>query len=133
MKQNLFVYGTLIKEFAPSEIAETVAKLKYVGEGFVYGSLYDLGEYPGAILSGLPKSKIFGRVYQIPSNTDVLQKLDSYEGFYSLDSLNNLFVRKETIISLINGKKIKGWFYEYNGSVNSSNLIKSGDYSKVAA
>lgn len=132
MSNYLFVYGTLLGEFAPPEIAETVKKMEYVSNGFVYGHLYNLGEYPGAILNDSIKSKIFGRIYKLPSDEDILQKLDEYEGFFPHQSAPNLFVRKETCIFLENGKQLNGWIYEYNRRVKSSALIKSGDYSKIA-
>jgi len=133
MKKYLFVYGTLMDEFAPPEIAETVRKFEYVGNGFVYGRLYDLGEYPGAILDNKTESKIFGRVYQFVPDLSILQKLDDYEGFSPHQSSSNLFVRKEIPITLKDGRKINGWIYEYNRSVEPSTLIKSGDYSELAA
>ncbi len=133
MVNHLFVYGTLLDKFAPSEINKTIKKLKYVDDGYVFGCLYDLGEYPGAVLNNSTQTKIFGRVYQLPSDISVLQRLDEYEEFYSNNSLPNLFVRKKTIINLKNGRKIKGWIYEYNQDVKSLPIIESGDYSKIAA
>ncbi len=133
MKEYLFVYGTLMNEFAPTEVAETMTRLKYLGDGFVYGRLYDLGEYPGAILGKKTESKIFGRVYQLPPDSSILQKLDDYEEFSPHQSSPNLFVRKKTLIVLKDGRRIRGWIYEYNRNIKSSTLIKSGDYSKIAA
>ncbi len=133
MKNYLFVYGTLVDKYAPPEIAETVKKLKYVSDGFVFGRLYDLGEYPGAILDSFAGTKIFGRVYQLPSNANVLQDLDEYEEFFPRNSSPNLFVRKKTIVFLNDGRKITSWIYEYNSDVESRLLIESGDYSKIAA
>ena len=51
MKDYLFAYGTLADDTAPKEIAAAMKRLKFAGEGFVFGRLYDIGEYPGAILS----------------------------------------------------------------------------------
>jgi len=133
MKNYLFVYGTLANEYAPPEIAETVKHLKYIGEGFVFGRLYDVGEYPAAILDDSKQTKIFGRIYQLPTEPNVLQKLDDYEEFYSLDSPQNLFVRKRTTVFSKSGNKLIGWIYEYNKKVKPSSLIKSGDYSEIAA
>lgn len=133
MSEYLFVYGTLISEYAPPEIEETVKKLKYIGDGFVYGRLYDLGEYPGAILGNSAKTKIFGRIYQLPTDTDVLQKLDEYEEFYPHRLHKNLFVRKKTTVFLDEGKKIKAWIYEYNQEIDSTQVIESGNYSELAA
>ena len=50
MKDYLFAYGTLAEDRVPLEIASAVKRLKYVGDGFIFGRLYDLGDYPGAVL-----------------------------------------------------------------------------------
>jgi len=50
MSDYLFTYGTLKHGHAPDEIASAVTKLRPVGKGFVPGVLYDLGDYPGAVL-----------------------------------------------------------------------------------
>lgn len=133
MKNYLFVYGTLLDEYAPPEVAETVRRLEYVGDGFVRGRLYDLGEYPGAVLDGAARTKIYGRVYLLPDDADVLEKLDDYEEFHPHDeSSQDIFVRRETVVFLRDGRKLRGWIYEYNRAVKSSALIESGDYSKIA-
>jgi hypothetical protein len=50
MSAHLFTYGTVQPDRAPDEIAPIMAQLRRVGKGFVRGLLYDLGNYPGAIL-----------------------------------------------------------------------------------
>jgi gamma-glutamylcyclotransferase (GGCT)/AIG2-like uncharacterized protein YtfP len=133
MKEYLFAYGTLAEENAPQEIASTVKKLKYAGEGFILGHLYDLGEYPGAVLNASRSNKIFGKIYELPDDPDLLDRLDAYEKFDPENSATSLFVRRQAPIARPNKKKIKGWVYEYNGDVRSLSLIKSGYYSPIAA
>ena len=58
MSDTLFAYGTLRPGHAPDEIAPAVEKLRRVGEGFVTGVLYDLGNYPGAVLDPSSTQKI---------------------------------------------------------------------------
>jgi gamma-glutamylcyclotransferase (GGCT)/AIG2-like uncharacterized protein YtfP len=99
MKDYLFVYGTLAKEIAPREIAAAVKKLKDVGQGFILGRLYDIGEYPGAVLNGDPQDKIFGRIYQLPGDPEVLDRLDKYEGFDPTHPAQSAFVRRRTSIN----------------------------------
>lgn len=132
MINYLFVYGTLMDEYAPPKIAETVKKLKYVGKGFVYGRLYDLSEYPGAILDDSTDKKVFGRVYRLPGEESILQNLDEYEEFFPHQSSPSLFVRKKTVVSLESGRKINCWIYEYNKDITSAQMIESGEYSQVA-
>jgi gamma-glutamylcyclotransferase (GGCT)/AIG2-like uncharacterized protein YtfP len=130
MKDYLFVYGTLAKEIAPREIAAAVKKLKDVGRGFILGRLYDIGEYPGAVLNGGPQDKIFGRIYQLPGDPAVLDQLDTYEGFDPAAPAQSVFVRRRTSINRPNKTILKGWVYEYNRDVSSQPRIKNGQYSQ---
>jgi gamma-glutamylcyclotransferase (GGCT)/AIG2-like uncharacterized protein YtfP len=132
MKDYLFVYGTLAKEIAPREIAAAVKKLKDIGQGFILGRLYDIGEYPGAVLNGGPQDKIFGKIYQLPGDPAVLDRLDKYEGFDPAHPSQSAFVRRRTSISRPNKTTLKAWVYEYNRDVSSQLGIKDGQYSKVA-
>jgi len=133
MKDYLFVYGTLAKEIAPREIAATVRRLKDLGQGFIVGRLYNVGEYPGAVLNGGPRDKIFGKIYQLPGDPAVLDRLDTYEGFDPAHPVESIFVRRRTSINRPDKTKVKGWVYEYNRDVSSLPRIENGQYAKVAA
>jgi gamma-glutamylcyclotransferase (GGCT)/AIG2-like uncharacterized protein YtfP len=65
MSDFLFTYGTLQPGDAPDEIASTLARLRPVGKGFVHGVLYDLGDYPGAVLDPSSKRRISGTVFRL--------------------------------------------------------------------
>ena len=133
MSDYLFIYGTLSPDIVPDEIADAVEKLKFVGKGFVYGKLYDLGEYPGAKLSKGSRSKIRGSVYQLPPNKRVIRSLDAYERFIPSKPEKSLYLRKKAPVTLENGKTVETWIYEYNGDISYSPVVRGGDYSKVAA
>ena len=120
MKQYLFVYGSLRKGFEPPEIAETAEKLKLVGEGFVYGSLYNFGEFRALVLG--KKEKIYGQILELPFNEETLQKLDEYEGFYPNDLEKNLFIRKQTT-AYLGDEKVQTWVYEYNRDLSNSPIV----------
>ncbi|HTK39042.1 MAG TPA: gamma-glutamylcyclotransferase family protein [Pyrinomonadaceae bacterium] len=132
MKQYLFTYGTLTEELAPQEIYRSVKKLKYIGNGFVYGRLYDLGKYPGAIFDRFHESKIFGKIYELP-DSQILKEFDNYEEYDPNKPTKSLFVRKQVLINRSNQKKIKAWVYEYNRDVGKSPLIENGRFTKIAA
>ena len=130
LKQYLFAYGTLA-ENAPQEIAGAVNQLKSVGDGFIFGRLYDLGEYPGAVLDQSKWHKVFGKVFEMPRGDSLLERLDNYEGFDPRRPATSLFVRRRTTINRHNQRTLTGWVYEYQGDVSSAPLIKSGYYSKI--
>jgi gamma-glutamylcyclotransferase (GGCT)/AIG2-like uncharacterized protein YtfP len=77
-KGYLFSYGTLLPQHAPREIASTVRRLRRVGQGLVRGRLYDLGDYPGAVLTR-NGPLIRGLVFELPEDPEVLERLDQYE------------------------------------------------------
>lgn len=134
MKDYLFVYGTLKKDLAPPEIAGAVKKLKYVGSGYIHGRMYDLGKFPGAIMNRGIRDKIFGRIYELPTGDDSpLSKLDDYEEFYPGKIRKSLFVRKKVNVHRPGHEPLRGWAYLYNRDVKASPVIKSGNYSKIAA
>ncbi len=133
MKRYLFIYGTLLPEYAPGEIAGTVNRLSCLGEASVPGRLYDLGEYPGAVLDPSAKTKIFGRVYELPDEADTLRALDSHEEFYPNDLGKSLFVRKRATVTLNNSESLPCWVYVYNRDIGGAKLLADGSYKKYQA
>lgn len=121
-KRYLFSYGTLSPRLAPPEIEPTVRRLRRVGKGFVHGQLFDLGEYPGAILSR-NGSRIAGQIFELPDDPEVLNRLDEYEGFDRSDPKASLFVRKRRYVQLQDGRKFFCWIYSYNRPVKSARRL----------
>ncbi|HEX9003779.1 MAG TPA: gamma-glutamylcyclotransferase family protein, partial [Blastocatellia bacterium] len=65
MSEYLFVYGTLQPAAAPPELKEIMDRWRKVGSGTVLGQLFDLGEYPGAVLDANSTSRVIGDVYEL--------------------------------------------------------------------
>ncbi|HTR25699.1 MAG TPA: gamma-glutamylcyclotransferase family protein [Terriglobales bacterium] len=126
-KRYLFFYGTLIPRFAPAEIESTVRQLRRVGRGSVRGKLFDLGEYPGAVLSSTG-GPIKGLVFELPDDPKVLDRLDEYEGFDPEKPGSSLFVRKRRQAELEDGRKLACWVYAYNRPVKAETAVSGGDY-----
>lgn len=131
-KHYLFSYGTLLPRLAPAEIRPTVQRLRPVGKGFVRGQLFDLGEYPGAVL-GRRGSPIAGQIFELPSDPEVLHRLDEYEGFDPSRPRASLFVRKRRYVRLEDGRRIFCWVYAYNRPVDAARAVSGGDYVKAQA
>jgi gamma-glutamylcyclotransferase (GGCT)/AIG2-like uncharacterized protein YtfP len=128
----LFVYGTLLPGLAPPEIAPAVAQLRPVAQGSVQGVLYDLGEYPGAVID-LPevdlsekempvRGCIPGMIFQIP-NPRLLRQLDEYEGFDPAAPAASLFVRKLHEVRLDDGRTLSCWVYVYNQNPGNARKV----------
>ncbi len=128
MNRHLFVYGTLTPSRAPAEISAAVRRLKRVGAASVRGRLYDLGEYPGAVLSRTSPSVIKGQVFELPEDQQVLDSIDTYEGFDPDHPRGSLFVRKRWPVTLADGSRMTCWIYAYNRKPGDARLIASGSY-----
>lgn len=133
MKDYLFVYGTLSPNYAPGEVANVVRRLRSVGAATVKGRLYDLGEYPGAILDASTRRKISGRVFALPEDQSVLKSLDEYEDYKPHDPDASLFVRKRATVKLDDGRELECWMYVYNRDPGNAPLVSGGDYMKSKA
>ncbi|MGH9549837.1 MAG: gamma-glutamylcyclotransferase family protein [Terriglobales bacterium] len=128
MSRHLFVYGTLEPAHAPAEIAAAVRHLRRVGSGSVRGRLYDLGDFPGAVVSRTSPSVIKGKVFELPEDEQVLSSIDTYEGFDPNHPQGSLFVRKRWPVTLADGSRMTCWIYTYNRKPGDARLIPSGSY-----
>jgi gamma-glutamylcyclotransferase (GGCT)/AIG2-like uncharacterized protein YtfP len=116
--RHLFAYGTLQAGLAPPEVAPTVTKLRSLGEGFVDGKLYDLGNYPGAIIDPASAWIIYGTVYELQEDAEILCRLDAYEG--------PEYVRVEQLVTLTAGGVVNCWVYDFQGRPGEERFIESG-------
>jgi len=128
MCEYLFVYGTLLPGLAPDGITPAVEQLRSVGEGTVSGLLYDLGDFPGAVLDSSSERKIAGHVFKLPENVEVLNQLDQYEEFDPGAPDQSLFIRESHTVTLTTGETISCWIYIYNGKADPARILKDGRY-----
>lgn len=120
--RHLFAYGTLQPGLAPPEIAPIIASLSPVGEGFLFGKLYDLGSYPGAVIDLGSSWVIYGLIYKIPEDAEFLRLLDAYEG--------PEYTRIERLVTLVEGGVLSCWVYDYLGRPSDDRLIESGRWAE---
>src|SRR3982074_1436456 len=96
MKDYLFVYGTLRKDYDLKLKNKVADDLEYIGRARIGASLYDLGRYPGAVKNKsavrnkpvrnkVAKSRdgdeVIGDVFLVSNPDRVLKILDKYEGY----------------------------------------------------
>lgn len=131
MPDLLFIYGTLHPDRAPAAIAPTARLLRPFGKppanrATMQGRLYDLGPYPGVVLSDNPSETVEGELFllpdrllpnslhpDIPGVSTVLDRLDEYEDFRPSDPANSLFLRQRAWASLEGGSSHLCWVYTY--------------------
>ena len=127
MAEYLFSYGTLQPELAPAEIASVIRQFRPIGRASIAGILYDLGDYPGAVL-GETNLRVWGQVFELPKDPGVLRQLDEYEEFDPAEIESSQFVRTECDGTLESGTMIKVWVYMYNREPGSAPRIASGSF-----
>jgi gamma-glutamylcyclotransferase (GGCT)/AIG2-like uncharacterized protein YtfP len=66
--RHVFVYGTL-RRGGRNDIARFAPAPRFVADARIHGTLYDLGNYPGAVLGG--SSLLVGEVYAIAPALEV--------------------------------------------------------------
>ncbi len=122
----LFVYGTLLD--AKNEFGAYIRQhCTRHGNGKFKGELYDIGEYPGALLKPDNNQFVHGIIYILDNPDEILKILDDYEGFGADQPQPNEFIR--TRISIEGGLGLTDcWVYLYNLPVNGLVQIANGDY-----
>lgn len=123
----LFVYGTLLPECNLSISTQFVQDAEFIGHGYVFANLYDLGDYPGMVLDLSLKHKVFGYIYRLKSPEKTLLLLDEYEDINPSFPENNEYIR--AIIKVISGERaLYAYAYLYVNDVLPLKKIHSGDY-----
>jgi gamma-glutamylcyclotransferase (GGCT)/AIG2-like uncharacterized protein YtfP len=130
--EYLFLYGSLLVDGVPDEVAGAVRSLRRIAPAYVRGRLYDLGDYPGAILAPSSKTLIHGEIFEIPA-TDVLKVLDDYEEFHPANKEDSLFIRTKAKAKLPKGQQVDCWMYVYNDDPGTAPLLADGVYPKTKA
>lgn len=133
MTEYLFVYGTLRPARASAEGSRLLKRLRRVGQARVPGRLYDLGEFPGAVLDDSARTSISGELFALPNDGSILNALDEYEEFNGDDGRKSLFVRTKANVEVPDGRQIESWIYVYNRDPGNAPIITSGDYSQSRA
>lgn len=130
MAEFLFVCGTLRPQLLTPQIAALLGRFQHVSAACVRGTLYDLGEYPGAVLG--EGSVIRGDLLELLDAPAVWLALDTYEGFEPAAVSESLFIRTRCEAQLPDGRSIECWMYVYNQPLPAAaRLIESGDYTDV--
>lgn len=123
----LFVYGTLLPECNLSISTQFVKEAEFIGHGYVFANLYDLGEYPGMVLDLSYEHKVFGHIYRLKSPEKTLLLLDEYEDINPLFPENNEYIRAEVKV-ISQNRVLNAYAYLYLNDVLPLKKIHSGDY-----
>jgi len=117
---RLFVYGTLRSQFT-NQYARLLAERGTLGgRARIQGKLYDLGPYPGMVLSSDPEDLVIGEIHRLRDPAETLAILDEYEGAP--------YTRVTAQAQAESAESIDVWVYTYNLPVTEAQRILSGDY-----
>lgn len=124
----LFAYGTLLTGTGDRRVDRLMKQTcRLIGDATLQAKLYDLGEYPGAVLSGNPNDLTKGRVYRLKQPRQTLRVLDAYEGIAT--DHDGEYLRKSVVVTLTStGRRLQSWVYFYAGRVAGKRGIADGDY-----
>jgi gamma-glutamylcyclotransferase (GGCT)/AIG2-like uncharacterized protein YtfP len=125
---HLFVYGTLLSR-QNSYGAYIQQHCIFLQPGKFKGKLYDMGEYPGAVVQETGDQYVYGSIYLMDEPEKILAFIDDYEGFGDDQEQPNLFIRmlRDTETA---SETMKCWVYLYNLPVEHFTQVKSGRYLK---
>jgi len=126
LHDHFFFYGTLIPEYAPEHLREVLAGFHLLGEGWLPGTLYDFGNYPGAVFDDSSPANVVGRVYMGSSDDLLLAELDRFEGYDQLSPAEGEYSRKRRNVTRDNGGVVECWMYDYNWSTEGFPIIADG-------
>ncbi len=126
---KLFVYGTLLSELGHPMSHRLKKEAVCIGKGYLWGHLYDLGEYPGLIPGEEGQSRVYGEVYQLQDPERSLRWLDAYEGIGEGELEPWEYERMVLKVFLRDaGVWEDCWVYLYVLSPEQLPLIEQGDY-----
>lgn len=124
----IFVYGTLRRGVKNAFREELMRDLNYIGQGVISGRLYEVEDYPGAILSDNSEDRVIGEVYNAKISSGVFDRLDAYEECTDAFPRPHEYVRKQVSVNLSDGNHIFAWAYIFTRDVSGLIRITSGDY-----
>jgi gamma-glutamylcyclotransferase (GGCT)/AIG2-like uncharacterized protein YtfP len=124
----LFVYGSLMSAFNHEMHHLLKEKCVFISHAKVAGELFDLGDYPGAVISQTAQGFVKGELYQI-NDASIFTALDVYEGCSLQDPLPHEYIRIIASALIADGTSINAWVYHYNWQLDSGKTpLRDGDY-----
>jgi len=128
--EMLFVYGTLRRGGRFQGVLRRL-RARLLAEGSVAGSLYHLGDYPGAIQNETAASSVRGEVYLLSNPARALKVLDNFEGFNPGRPEASLFLRERTTVTLASGRRVQAWIYWLREVRGRKRRVPLGEYRRA--
>lgn len=134
----LFTYGTLMLTTGIPAVDDAMrAAGTSLGRAYVLGTLFDLGDYPGAVPAAIAGEaaleedapKVWGHLLHLKDPETLFGVIDTYEGYDPGDLRRSEFVRAETRVHLAGtGRAAPAQIYWFNFPTAGREAIAGGDY-----
>ena len=131
MLNLLFVYGTLMRITDSAFHPLLLDQAEFLGTGSIAGKLYQVQNYPGAVLTESEHKRVFGEVYCLLDPKKLLSKLDAYEECTPEFPDPHEYQRRQLPVAMAAGHSLNAWVYLYNHPTTLLQLITSGDFRQV--
>jgi gamma-glutamylcyclotransferase (GGCT)/AIG2-like uncharacterized protein YtfP len=124
----IFIYGTLLSSLnhPMHDLLKRYAEL--TGKGTIRAKLYDLGRYPGVVLSNNQADRVKGEIYKITDSEKLFPVLDRYEGCSDEFPEPHQYLRKKVPVLMDDGRRMDTWVYLFNWDTLRHTHIESGNY-----
>ncbi len=123
---TLFVYGLLRSDMSAGLQSFVPGKARQISRASVVGTLYDLSDYPGLVLSDDGET-VVGEVWEI-TDVSAWEKLDAFEDIRADGT--GMYRREAIAVMLADGREVLAQAYLYNRDVTRLRAVSSGDWSK---
>lgn len=126
----LFVYGALLRPAMHHDMHEVLRQGSVrLGPAILQAKLYDIGAFPGAVLSHDKRDWVQGEAFRMLRPARLLHLLDQFEDCTTSDPKPHRFVRHVSQIQLRSARRaIAAWVYLYNWDVSRARMIINGRY-----
>lgn len=128
--EYLFVYGSLRQDIPNNQSHRIKPFCRFVQNGFVYGKLFNVSYYPGAVAEPRQQHKVLGNIFEIIKQpAQLFRELDEYEECSVNHRRPHEFIRvKIKVFSTNKELELTAWTYFYTFSTQNLQFIESGDY-----
>lgn len=128
--RHLFVYGTLMSwakgALGLNQRKRLSSEARSLGPAVLRGRLYDLGQYPGVIISNATEDVVHGEVFELFRPATTLQWLDHYEGVWRAGRECDEYRREVVEVTLADSDVVKVSVYIYRRSLRRARYLPSG-------
>ncbi|MEM9030268.1 MAG: gamma-glutamylcyclotransferase family protein [Pseudomonadota bacterium] len=129
MSDYLFVYGTLMRKsrslLGRDQRRRLMREATFIGPAQTYGTMYDLGAYPGVVVDHEMSRRVSGELLRLRSPAATLQWLDVYEGIAPGD-LDPDYRRAIRPVTYGTTRACEAWVYVYQAPVAVARRVADG-------